>query len=74
MTRMMQQIKIFKTIESERDQLERDINRWMRKSGARVISITGNISSNSPASYAMSSFSGNDILIIVLYEIEAPTA
>ena len=40
---MVQQIKIFKTIETERDQLERDINRWMRKSGARVISITGNI-------------------------------
>lgn len=70
----MQQVKIFKSIESERDQMEKDINRWMRKSGARVISITGNISANSPNSQAMSSFSGNDILIIVLYEIDAPTA
>jgi hypothetical protein len=70
----MQQVKIFKSIESERDQMEKDINRWMRKSGARVISITGNISANSPNSQAMSSFSGNDILIIVLYEIDAPSA
>lgn len=70
----MQQIKIFKTIESERDQLEKEINRWMRKSGARVISITGNISSNSPVSQSMSSFSGNDILIIVLYEVDQPPA
>lgn len=70
----MQQIKIFKSIESERDQMEKDVNRWMRKSGARVISITGNISANSPNSQSMSSFSGNDILIIVLYEIDAPTA
>jgi len=70
----MQQIKIFKTIESERDQMEKDVNRWMRKSGARVISITGNISANSPNSQSMSSFSGNDILIIVLYEIDAPSA
>jgi hypothetical protein len=70
----MQQVKIFKSIESERDQMEKDINRWMRKSGARVISITGNISANSPNSQAMSSFSGNDILIIVLYEIDAPVA
>jgi hypothetical protein len=70
----MQQVKIFKSIESERDQMEKDINRWMRKSGARVISITGNISANSPNSQSMSSFSGNDILIIVLYEIDAPTA
>jgi hypothetical protein len=70
----MQQIKIFKSIESERDQLEREVNRWMRKSGARVISITGNISANSPVSQAMSSFSTNDILIIVLYEIDAPPA
>ena len=70
----MQQIKIFKSIESERDQLEKDVNRWMRKSGARVISITGNISANSPVTQAMSSFSTNDILIIVLYDVDALAA
>ncbi len=70
----MQQIKIFKSIESERDQMEKDINRWMRKSGAKVISVTGNISSSSQNSQSMSSFSGNDILLVVLYEIDAPLA
>ncbi len=68
----MQQIKIFKSIESERDQMENDINRWIRKSGAKVISVTGNISSSSQNSQSMSSFSGNDILLVVLYEIVAP--
>ncbi len=70
----MQQVKIFKCIETERDQMEKDINRWMRKSGARVISVTGNISSSAPSSQSMSTFSGNDIMLIVLYEIDAPTA
>jgi len=74
MSQVFQQIKIFKSIESERDQMEREINRWIIKSHARVISITGNISSSAPASHSMSSFSGNDILIIVLYEIDRPTA
>ncbi len=69
----IQQVKIFKGIESDRDQMEKDINRWIRKTGAKVISITGNISSSAPPSYAMSSFSGNDILLIVLYEVELPT-
>ncbi len=69
----IQQVKIFKAIESDRDQMEKDINRWIRKTGAKVISITGNISSSTPQSHAMSSFSGNDILLIVLYEVELPT-
>ncbi len=68
----IQQIKIFKSIESDRDQMEKEINRWMRKSGAKVISITGNISSSTPHSQSMSSFSGNDILLVVLYEVELP--
>lgn len=70
----MQQIKIFKSIESDRDQMEKEINRWIRKSGARVISITGNISSSSPSSQAMSSFSGNDILVIILFEVDLPAS
>lgn len=70
----MQQIKIFKSIESERPELEKEINRWIRRSGARVLSVTGNISSHGGNSGPMSSFSGSDILIILLVEIDAPEA
>ena len=70
----MQQIKIFKSIESERPELEKEINRWIRRSGARVLSVTGNITSSGGGGGPMSSFSGSDILIILLVEIDPPAA
>ena len=71
----MQQIKIFKSVDTEIPEMERTINRWMRKSGARVLSITGNLSSQPPPpSGAMHSFAASDILIIVHYEIDAPSS
>ena len=71
----MQQVKIFKSVDTEIPDMEHQINRWMRKSGARVLSITGNLASN-PAvgSGPMNSFAASDILVIVLYEIDKPTA
>ena len=69
----MKQVKIFKSVDTELQELERDINRWMRKSGARVLSITGNLASqNSGGSNPLNSFAASDILVIVLYEIDAP--
>ena len=70
----MQQVKIFKSVATEIPQLEHQINRWMRKSGARVLSITGNLASQpSSAQGPMSSFAAGDIIVIVLYEIDAPS-
>lgn len=69
----MQQVKIFKGVDTEVADIEHQINRWMRKSGARVLSITGNLSSQSAGSGGpLNTFAAGDILIIVLYEIEAP--
>ncbi|MDG2222833.1 MAG: hypothetical protein P8L85_15750 [Rubripirellula sp.] len=71
----MQQIKIFKTVDTDIAETEKQINRWMRKSGARILSITGNISSQSNSGGGpMNSFSASDILIIVHYEIDRPSA
>lgn len=71
----MQQVKIFKSVDTEIPELERQINRWMRKSGARVLSITGNLSSQPDASGGpLNSFAAGDILVIVLYEIDAPSS
>lgn len=69
----MQQVKIFKGVDNEIAEIERQINRWMRKSGARVLSITGNLASSGAANQGpMNTFAAGDILVIVLYEIEKP--
>ena len=71
----MQQVKIFKSVDTELSEMERQINRWMRKSGARVLSITGNLASQpAPSAGAMNSFAASDILVIVFYEIDAPSS
>ncbi len=66
----MQQVKIFKGIENELVPMEDEINRWIKESGARVISITGNIAPQGgpPPTGGLSSFSASDVLIVVLYE------
>ena len=75
---MMQQVKVFKGIESEIQSLEDEVNRWIRQSGANVISIVGNIAPQSGKGDAQSGalggggFAPSDVLMIVLYE--APTA
>ncbi len=73
----MQQVKLFKGVDSDLAELEREINRWMRKSGARILSMTGNIAPhNTPPSTSMggglSSFAASDILVIVMYEVDKP--
>ena len=69
----MQQVKIFKSVDNELAEMEKQINRWMRKSGARVLSINGNLTSqNNPSDGPLNSFAAGDVLIIVLYEIDKP--
>ena len=71
----MQQIKLFHGIESELRGLEDEINAWLRESGARVISISGNVAPQSSprgggagATLTRSPFAASDVLVIVLYE------
>jgi len=71
----MQQVKIFKTVDTELPDMEKQINRWMRKSGARILSINGNLTSQGTAgSGPLNSFGAGDVLIIVLYEIDRPSS
>jgi|TARA_B110000495_G_C22920606_1_gene537841 hypothetical protein len=67
----MQQIKIFKSIESEITTLEQDINLWIKETGAKNIQISGNIAPQTEAAPGMGSFSSSDILITILYDEEA---
>ena len=39
----MQQIRIFKSIESEVGEMEREINGWLQESGVKVVNVFGNI-------------------------------
>ena len=69
----MQQVKIFKNVENNLGELEQDVNTWISQSGARVISVTGNIAPQSDPSGASgglsnSAFPPSDVVIIVLYE------
>ncbi len=70
----MQQIKIFKSIESDVSDLERDINAWLKESGARVVNVFGNIApqtiSDPDKAKGSRGFSPSDILIAVLYDAD----
>lgn len=70
----MQQIKIFKSVDTELAELEKTINRWIRKTGVKVNSINGNLSGGGGgvSSAPLSSFAAGDVMIIVQYEVDAP--
>ena len=64
----MQQVRIFKSIESEITVMEEEINAWIADSGVKVIQVTGNIAPQTEAAPGMGSFSSSDVLITVLYD------
>ncbi len=70
----MHQIKIFKGIESETALLEKQVNEWLARENARVISVSGNIAPQSqPVDITGGSIRANpwppsDVVIIVHYD------
>jgi len=75
----VQQVKIFKGIESDVSGLESEINAWLRNSGARVIQITGNIApqtemENASGGIGKSRFPPSDVVVILLYETDVSGA
>ena len=69
----MQQVKLFKSVEAEISNLEKEVNDWIRESGVRVLGIEGNIAPQTLAASGTSSagrFSPSDIFLIVLYETQ----
>ncbi len=70
----MQQVKLFKGLESDSAALEKQVNNWLVDSGARVLQITANIAPQGHAtdpragSVSAAPFTPSDILIVVLYE------
>jgi len=75
----MQQVKIFKSLESDVTSLEAEVNEWIRQSGVKVIAVTGNIAPQSEAPGGSSTTSlgqgrsaPSDVVLIVLYETPPP--
>ncbi len=68
----MQQIKIFKGIESNVSELEQEVNAWLKESGARVVNVFGNIApqtiTDPEKARGTRGFSPSDVLIVLLYE------
>ncbi|MEE2989901.1 MAG: hypothetical protein VX715_04765 [Planctomycetota bacterium] len=68
----MQQVKIFKSIESEIAAMEEEINGWLSESGARVVQMSGNIAPQTQADNSLggggSSFSSSDVIVMIVYE------
>ncbi len=68
----MQQVKIFKSVESEIEVLEEEINSWLAKSGVKLINLIGNIAPQTTTGASpgggLEAFSASDILVIVTYE------
>ncbi len=68
----MQQIRIFKSIESEVGELEREINGWLQESKVMVVNVFGNIAPQTVNTETTGSsgraFSPSDIFMVVVYE------
>jgi hypothetical protein len=76
----VQQIKIFKGVEHELANMERDINAWLKSSKAKVTQVFGNIAPQTLQSIgtqpqllgaergAAKSFGASDILVVMVYE------
>lgn len=71
MARPVQQIKIFKGIDSELPEFEKQINRFIRKNDIKVLQITGNLSPSSGESGGpLHAFTASEVMVVILYEIE----
>jgi len=69
----MQQIKIFKGLESNLPALETEVNEWLAVNSVRVVQIFGNLAAqsgnrNEGNSLAAYPYIASDVMLVVLYE------
>lgn len=69
----MQQIKIFKRLESEWEALESSVNEWLAANPVKVVRIFGNIAPPGPKAAQMSTINRSahdpsDVMLVVVYE------
>lgn len=69
----MQQIKLFKSVETEIEDMEKDINSWLASNDINVVSIVGNVSPQTPGRASSDGgrrFDPSDLFIAILYETD----
>ena len=70
----MHQVKLFRGLENDLPALEDQVNKWLKETGARVVSIASNIAPQSPppddklAAIGGSPWAPSDVLVTVHYE------
>ena len=67
----MQQVKLFKGIETDLNGLESEINQWLRESDARIVQMFGNIAPQTAGSRRVEGtrgFEASDVFLAVVYE------
>lgn len=64
----MRKVKLFKSVVSELETLEAEVNDWIESQGVEVVSITGNMSPQTHLPTSSDTFSVSDVLVIVTYE------
>jgi len=68
------QIKLFVDVESNLEAMEQKINQWLAGSGAKVVSVFGNIAPQTVtpdtkgSSLGVRRFSSSDVLIAIVYQ------
>jgi hypothetical protein len=72
----VQQVKLFKGVEKDCAGLERDINAWLKSSGARVVHMFGNIAPQTTSAEARGAasskgFESSDLFVAIVYELDA---
>lgn len=69
----MHQIRIFTGLETQKAEIEKEINAWIKEQGAEVVQVFGNIAPQTVAPDAPRSESGSrrfgpsDLLLVVVY-------
>ena len=76
----MQQVKLFTGLEGATEELAEEINSWIRKTGAKILQISGNIAPQTiasfdqtvglPAAGSTALRPPSDLFIIILYATE----
>jgi len=67
----MQQVKLFKGVESELGELEKAVNAWLSESGATVIHMASNIAPQTEGAGGGSGgrmYGASDVLVSIVYE------
>lgn len=70
----MQQVRIFEVLETNLQELEDEINTWLRETKVKIISITGNVAPQSQISQPKARPAPSDVLLVVLYEVNESEA